>query len=1008
MDSLYDYFEETEASFIVVSETWFYYCEALEKIMSDAAHGHGVGLINSCRKRLKRANPGGGVSIAFCTGRISLREYPVKTKGYEIIAATGKIPGTVGTLFIVALYLSTRLKKKQSEDFLDTVQDIINKIKSENQNAKVIVAGDFNRSDYTRITDYFDDIELVATPPTRQHAHLDMVLSNLHDNVTSTRYMPPLQPDDGKLGSRSDHEFVYVDMELRKLHDFKVNKYTTRIITEETAEKLAESLAKISWTERIGTVEEQGIDEYTERFHEVLTEALNVAAPLKTRKVKSTDKPWITDNIRKMVRRRKAVFRNRGRRIDWKKIKKYTRRMISKKKREYYVSAAADLSKPGSHQLPYKALEKIRHAQGPVTFDIRALAPDKTEPELADDLADYFSDISQKFAPLTVEVLPQIDQPHDLLDLDTEEVISALTSIKKPKTNVSIDPPSRLVNACAHATAEPLRNIYNAVLNGGIWPRLWKVEEVSVIPKKQRPESYGELRNISCTSIYSKVLEGFMVDRIQQETELRGNQYGGAKGCGASHLLTELTTRIAEGIEDNDTAAAVLSIDFSKAFNRMDHAACLRALKYKGASDSTVRMVGGFLIDRKMKIKTGSIFSNVRDMPGGAPQGTCSGNLLFSTTIDEIETDNFRLIHDISDNPGVPDEAAGTGDNRPVESELGLTDLATRLLAGAGALASPCSSFTANCAALPRGPRAALDSSFLPEEWDRSRIELALDIDRNPSVLTFKYVDDFTAVEFVPTTAGVRHISTQREVRKIHAIGLQRVYDRVKRNAGFIGMEVHPDKTQLLAVCPSANFNLSLFITDGDKEILSTDRLRTLGVTYNAKLTFDEHVTSLKRSFAARSWTVTHLKSVGLENATISLVYKMYVRPILEYAVEAFASLLTQEQSDALERCQRLALKTIYGQKTSYGRCLELAGLEELRSRRSGLVRKFALKTFQNTRFTWDWFPSRPQPSYSLRNREEIEEITARTTRLKNAPINHMRKILNKETDLPNRTEESE
>lgn len=79
--------------------------------------------------------------------------------------------------------------------------------------------------------------------------------------------------------------------------------------------------------------------------------------------------------------------------------------------------------------------------------------------------------------------------------------------------------------------------------------------------------------------------------------------------------------------------------------------------------------------------------------------------------------------------------------------------------------------------------------------------------------------------------------------------------------------------------------------------------------------------------------------------------------------------------------------------------------MPDSRNSRQGLIRRFALKAFQNDRFTWDWFPLRPRPSYALRNREEIEESMTRTTRLKNTTINHIKKILNQETDLPKRNE---
>ena len=53
--------------------------------------------------------------------------------------------------------------------------------------------------------------------------------------------------------------------------------------------------------------------------------------------------------------------------------------------------------------------------------------------------------------------------------------------------------------------AIPLTNIYNEVSDTFVWPLQWKREYVTVIPKKKNPEELGDLRNISCTLLASKI-----------------------------------------------------------------------------------------------------------------------------------------------------------------------------------------------------------------------------------------------------------------------------------------------------------------------------------------------------------------------------------------------------------------------------------------------------------------------------------------------------------------------
>ena len=114
-------------------------------------------------------------------------------------------------------------------------------------------------------------------------------------------------------------------------------------------------------------------------------------------------------------------------------------------------------------------------------------------------------------------------------------------------------------------------------------------------------------------------------------------QYGGMPGSGTSHFLIELWDRILRSIDTPDTAAALLSVDFSKAFNRMNHWICLEALRNLGASTNSLAMVASFLTGRTMRFKVNGKLSTSRRVLGGSPQGTKIGNFLFIVTINEIE-----------------------------------------------------------------------------------------------------------------------------------------------------------------------------------------------------------------------------------------------------------------------------------------------------------------------------------------------------------------------------------
>ena len=153
-----------------------------------------------------------------------------------------------------------------------------------------------------------------------------------------------------------------------------------------------------------------------------------------------------------------------------------------------------------------------------------------------------------------------------------------------------------------------------------------------MIPKNVSPAGLTELRNLSCTPLFSKVLESFVLDRLKSETALSSNQYGGIKGCSTEYFLLETWDKVMDALDDGESAANLVSIDFEKAFNRMDHTQCLIALSDLGASEEAIDWTAAFLYRRTMSVKINEARSVPRTVPGGSPQGSILGNFLFCAT----------------------------------------------------------------------------------------------------------------------------------------------------------------------------------------------------------------------------------------------------------------------------------------------------------------------------------------------------------------------------------------
>ena len=195
-------------------------------------------------------------------------------------------------------------------------------------------------------------------------------------------------------------------------------------------------------------------------------------------------------------------------------------------------------------------------------------------------------------------------------------------------------------------------------------------EFVTVIPKVRTPNGMGDLRNISCTMLPSKIFESFVLNWLSTEVRCKGNRYGDVKGCGVSHLLADLWGEVLNNLEDARAATMITAIDYAKAFNRLSFQHCLEAFARKGASSETIRLLATFLSNRTMTVRVNNTWSDPLPVYGGVPQGSILGVLLFNVSTDDLEdedVDAWCLVHssperaslDRSSSPSTADTSNG-------------------------------------------------------------------------------------------------------------------------------------------------------------------------------------------------------------------------------------------------------------------------------------------------------------------------------------------------------------
>ena len=87
----------------------------------------------------------------------------------------------------------------------------------------------------------------------------------------------------------------------------------------------------------------------TDLFNAKLDSLFNKAFPVKTRKIKDTDDPWITPEIRTAIRLRKRIFARYGRSEEWHAQKKVTDMLIKTAKELLQLLHKEISTKPRRH-----------------------------------------------------------------------------------------------------------------------------------------------------------------------------------------------------------------------------------------------------------------------------------------------------------------------------------------------------------------------------------------------------------------------------------------------------------------------------------------------------------------------------------------------------------------------------------------------------------------------------------------------------------------------------------
>ncbi|KAJ6785029.1 hypothetical protein PWT90_10770 [Aphanocladium album] len=193
---------------------------------------------------------------------------------------------------------------------------------------------------------------------------------------------------------------------------------------------------------------------------------------------------------------------------------------------------------------------------------------------------------------------------------------------------------TRMLQAAWPHIAQPLKTLYNACLQLGYHPMVFKTAEVVMIPKQNKRDlsDVSTWRPISLLSCLSKGLERVIARRMAYAAIKYGiihsNQAGALPKRSAIDIVVSLIYDIEKALAAGKVATLVTE-DVMGAFDAILRNRMILRLRQQGWPDFLVRWIASFLLERLAKVRFQNTTTPSARLRCGLPQGSPISPILY-------------------------------------------------------------------------------------------------------------------------------------------------------------------------------------------------------------------------------------------------------------------------------------------------------------------------------------------------------------------------------------------
>jgi len=345
--------------------------------------------------------------------------------------------------------------------------------------AGIVLLGDFNRLRDSALLSY--PLKQVVKSPTRGTAVLDKIYTNLQDWYSCLSILPNI--------GRSDHNAVLMSATTNaKLSHGEVVTVTVRSNDLNGKAMLAQAIKNLDWNH---LYQLPNCSDMVTCFYSTLTALIDAHLPLLSFKRHTMDKPWVTDQFRRLIRCRQNAWKN-GQMERYRAYRNKINRLAPQLRRKYYSRKVRGLREGDPHNW-WRSIKQITSFQSKSAHPLLGLANQLHDGDilaLANNISLFFKHVADDLPPLSTDFTPPIpDHYHSEFIIDRGEVEMKLSRIHIHKAPGPDGLPNWVLRDFCDKLSGPVCAIFNASLHEGVVPPCWKEAHVIPVPKVHPPKA---------------------------------------------------------------------------------------------------------------------------------------------------------------------------------------------------------------------------------------------------------------------------------------------------------------------------------------------------------------------------------------------------------------------------------------------------------------------------------------------------------------------------------------